>query len=387
MTTSGHATGARACSRCGANGRSVKPITLRSLVRPGALLDLGEAGGFHYCATPTCQVAYYRPSTGSSILKDELCVRIGEKETARPRTVCYCFNHTVEEIEAEVAATGQSRVPNEIAEKCRQGLDRCEETNPQGACCLGNVRRFVREAQAGRELASASAADHRADCCSPAATAEPKPRASTGAWATSSALVTAALSSACCGLPLLLVAFGASAAGVSGFFERYRPHLLVATALLLASGFYLVYFRSTRCAPGSSCAVPKPRLLRLNKAMLWVATAVVVAFAAFPRYVGYLLGGRTGDATEIPSGARVATVEVKGMSCAGCARTLETALQGVPGVLAAAVDFDATRASLTFLPGTDLAPALAAISEQGFEGQVLDWPANPVSANPNHQGE
>ncbi len=38
--------------------------------------------------------------------------------------------------------------------------------------------------------------------------------------------MTALLSPACCWLPLLLIAFGASAAGVSGFFETYRPYLL-----------------------------------------------------------------------------------------------------------------------------------------------------------------
>ena len=32
-----------------------------------------------------------------------------------------------------------------ITERCRRGEDRCPETNPQGACCLGNVRAISRE--------------------------------------------------------------------------------------------------------------------------------------------------------------------------------------------------------------------------------------------------
>ena len=41
-----------------------------------------------------------------------------------------------------------------------------------------------------------------------------------GLWATGGAVISAILSSACCWLPFLLIAFGASAAGVSGFFEE-----------------------------------------------------------------------------------------------------------------------------------------------------------------------
>ena len=143
MTRPEAATGRHACPRCGARGRSVKPVTIRFLVMPGALLELENPSGFNYCGTPACEIAYFRPSTGSLILKDQVRVRIGGKETAPPRTLCYCFAHTVEEIEAQVAVTGRSTVPDEIAEKCRQGLDRCEETNPQGACCLGNVRQVM----------------------------------------------------------------------------------------------------------------------------------------------------------------------------------------------------------------------------------------------------
>ncbi len=377
MTTSGRTTGERACPRCGATGRSVKPVTIQSLVKPRALGEVSNTSGFHYCGTLSCEVAHFQPGTGNLILKGQVPVRIGDKETSAPRTVCYCFGHAVEEIEAEVAATGHSTVPDEITEKCRRGLDRCEETNPQGACCLGNVRRTMKEAQAGRQPIDEGTAVHDEACCAPTPSVESRPRASTGLWATSGAVVVAALSSACCWLPLLLITFGASAAGVSGFFESYRPYFLAATALLLGSGFYLVYFRAPRCAPGTACAAPRLGLRRLNRAMLWMATVVVIAFAAFPNYVGHLIGGSTSaqpDATGTPAGARMATVEVKGMTCAGCARTLEAALQRVPGVLAATVNFDAARASLTFLPGTALDPALAVLSEQGFEGRIVDSP-------------
>jgi copper chaperone CopZ len=49
----------------------------------------------------------------------------------------------------------------------------------------------------------------------------------------------ALLASACCWLPLLLVAFGVSAIGFSAFFESARPWLLGLTAILLALAIYL----------------------------------------------------------------------------------------------------------------------------------------------------
>ncbi len=132
------------------------------------------------------------------------------------------------------------------------------------------------------------------DCCAPDLQNKAlirDPGAKAGLLSAAGAVMTALLSSACCWLPLALIAFGASAAGVASFFEAYRGILLVVTTLLLGSGFYYVYIRKPKCAPGDACAVPNPRLQRTNKVLLWVATVFVVVFAAFPDYIGALVGG------------------------------------------------------------------------------------------------
>jgi len=360
------------CPSCGSKGKPVKPVTIESLVVEAARVRVGRADGFRFCTEPSCDVAYFHPETGTRIVRSEVRVRIGQKETAAPRPICYCFDHTVEEIEAEVAATGTSKVADLITEKCRQGLDRCEETNPQGSCCLGNVRRTMKEAQALRSgvPAPAVAAGEVESCCGDIAPATPHARRRhTGLWATSGAVVSAILSSACCWLPLLLIAFGASAAGVAGFFEAYRPHLLGITGLLLAGGFYLVYFRKERCSPGEACAVPNPRLRRFNTIVLWVATTVVLAFALFPNYVGYLLGGGNPSAVTVATGEREFRIE--GMTCEACAVTLRNQLSNVQGVARAEVSFDAKTARV-FLVTPDRAPAdetiLATIRQAGYSG-------------------
>ncbi len=144
------------CPVCGGKGKGVKRVTIESLLTEEARLRVASPDNFRFCPTPTCDVAYFRPGNGERFVRQDVRVRIGLKETEPPRSVCYCFHHSVEEIEAEVAATGTSRIPDQIADKCRQGLDRCEETNPKGSCCLGDVRRAVNEAQGRRPEESSS---------------------------------------------------------------------------------------------------------------------------------------------------------------------------------------------------------------------------------------
>ena len=65
----------------------------------------------------------------------------------------------------------------------------------------------------------------------------------TGLVTVGGSVLAALIASACCWLPLLLVTFGVSAAGVSAQFESVRPYFLALTAVLLGAGFYFSYFR------------------------------------------------------------------------------------------------------------------------------------------------
>jgi len=141
------------CPRCGelpgdctCKSKAVKAMTVKSLVTEEALARVGQTEGFRFCFETDCDIVYFNPATGDRYLRDDVRVRVGQKETSPPRPVCYCFNYTVEDIEADVAQTGTSGIPDEITKQCRAGLDRCEVTNPQGSCCLGNVRKALKEA-------------------------------------------------------------------------------------------------------------------------------------------------------------------------------------------------------------------------------------------------
>ncbi len=142
--------GKMTCPACQAGGLPVKPVTIDALARDTVLDRLRTRAGFGYCPTADCPVAWFQPETGEIVDKSDLTVRIGMKETTGPRPICYCFGHDAVDLEAEIQANGRSEIPAQIAAKCGQGLGRCEETNPQGSCCLGNVNRIIREASPDR---------------------------------------------------------------------------------------------------------------------------------------------------------------------------------------------------------------------------------------------
>lgn len=131
------------CPACGARGRRVKPVTLDALVRVGTERD---DASYRFCATAGCDVAWFGESTGHPIPVSASRVRIGQKETSADRTLCYCFGYTAAEVAEQVGRTGTSTIPDVITDHCRRGEDRCPETNPQGACCLGNVRAAMKAA-------------------------------------------------------------------------------------------------------------------------------------------------------------------------------------------------------------------------------------------------
>ena len=104
-------------------------------------------------------------------------------------------------------------------------------------------------------------------------------------WFAFSSVFAAIVASFCCILPIVFAVTGFSVLGASALFDAWRPYLIGLTFGLLGRGFYFAYRpRKEQCAPGSACAMPAAK--RSGRLMLWLATAVVVLFAAFPYYSG-----------------------------------------------------------------------------------------------------
>lgn len=136
------------CPCCGSAGRPVNPRTLRALLTPERAAQVREEESCYFCGAAECDVVYFSP--GSRLfLKADLTVRVGSKESASPRPLCYCFGHTMESIGAEIERTGRSAAAADIRRRMQEEGCACETKNPAGRCCLAAVEQFVREQLAG----------------------------------------------------------------------------------------------------------------------------------------------------------------------------------------------------------------------------------------------
>jgi len=98
-----------------------------------------------FCRTPDCPVVYFSADGRRSFTRDQVRERIYQKEPdADDVFVCYCFRHTPGSIRAEVQATGHSAAVDAINAGIQAGQCACDIRNPQGSCCLGNVRAIVK---------------------------------------------------------------------------------------------------------------------------------------------------------------------------------------------------------------------------------------------------
>ena len=186
-------------------------------------------------------------------------------------------------------------------------------------------------------------------------------------------VVAAGLASLCCIGPLVVVGVGLGAFGAAAFFDSLRPYLLVVTVAFLGAAFYLRYRKTPAedCADGSCLVVPPQRS---QKVLLWLATAIVLPLAAFPYYSGVFWGDAASASATAFAGKpadgdwTVAVFDIEGMTCAGCAASIQTTLDQVAGVSTAEVSFDAKTARVTYHAShVSVEQLVTAISKLGYE--------------------
>jgi mercuric ion transport protein len=182
------------------------------------------------------------------------------------------------------------------------------------------------------------------------------------------AVVAAIAASSCCIGPLLLAALGIGGAGAFAAIAAYRPSILAVTAALLAGGFYLSY-RKPKVAEGDACGCesPKPKANRAARFGLWIATALVVVFAAAPPLLAAV-----SHAAPVPVQARhpvqQAVLSVQGLDCEACAAPIRSALTKVGGFQDLRLDLKAQTVAVTYEPAPGRLQAyVAAIGSLGYE--------------------
>jgi hypothetical protein len=84
------------------------------------------------------EIVYFHPGS-DCLLKPDVRVRLGLKETEDRVPICYCFGFADAMVVEKIRPSGKCTIPQCITAEVPAGNCACEICNPQGSCCLGNV--------------------------------------------------------------------------------------------------------------------------------------------------------------------------------------------------------------------------------------------------------
>ena len=130
------------CPDCGKTGKPVQGQTVSGML--SISLRKIQDTQYLFCRTQTCPVVYFSADGEQIFTAEQIRERVYQKE---PETgdvfICYCFRHTVGELRA--ASPGDRiAIVDDINTGINAGQCACDLRNPQGSCCLGNVRGMIK---------------------------------------------------------------------------------------------------------------------------------------------------------------------------------------------------------------------------------------------------
>lgn len=179
-------------------------------------------------------------------------------------------------------------------------------------------------------------------------------------------ILSATLASACCGLPLLLIALGLGGLGFGAAVGKYHWYLTGGgiLVLILAWGVFLREKRKLY-ALGSEIRGEKT-----TKGILAAATLAVLFFAGLNLYSA--LGGKeiSNQDTQVTNFSSI-VLPVEGMTCFACEASVEGALEGLPGVDSAKASAKSKNVLVEYQPGrVTFDQMVEAISRTGYKANL-----------------
>lgn len=134
------------CQACGTIGRPVQGQTVKSLL--AVSLRAVRAVEYRFCPTANCPVVYFVADGDHGFTVGQVRERVYQKEPdADDVKICYCFGYTAGDVRRALPAQ-QQRLLSDIEAGIQAGQCACDLRNPQGSCCLGNVRRLIKQSLA-----------------------------------------------------------------------------------------------------------------------------------------------------------------------------------------------------------------------------------------------
>lgn len=136
------------CPICNATGKHVDTQTVKGVL--SATLEILKPGNpYYYCKTLDCETVYFHEDGSQVISEEGLRVPVYHKHANAPSTkICYCFEILIQDLEEDIAAFEGKKSVGRINAGITAGQCACDIRNPEGVCCLGNVKRHIKTALA-----------------------------------------------------------------------------------------------------------------------------------------------------------------------------------------------------------------------------------------------
>lgn len=179
-------------------------------------------------------------------------------------------------------------------------------------------------------------------------------------------LLAAFVASLCCITPVAAVMAGIGGVGSTfAWVEPFRPWLIGITALILGFAWYQKL--KPQWDPECACKV-SPSFWQ-SKSFLGIVTVLTAGLLAFPHYSGAFLPNKEQSNIVYVQESHVQTItmDIEGMTCAGCEASVEYAANSVEGVLEADASYDTGKATIKYDQSKATQDTIiAAINKTGF---------------------
>ena len=181
-------------------------------------------------------------------------------------------------------------------------------------------------------------------------------------------ILSAAMASVCCVVPVVLAALGLGGLGVGAFIGEYHWYFIAGATLVL--GFaWLSFLRERRRCQTERCEMAGGKLARIT---LPLATLAVVAFFAMNVY-SYAGGSVADESLVAVSDEATVTIPVEGMTCFTCTISVEGSLEDLDGVREATASVPGKSVTINFNPGeVTVKNMVEAVNKTGYRAKLPD---------------
>lgn len=131
------------CPVCGQRGKPVNTQTIKGVLST-TLEIIQPDNPYLYCRTEDCRVVYFHKDGEQIIEASDLRVKVYHKSPGEGQTpICFCFDHSVGDLKQDYLETQGKKIVDQINLGIKKEQCGCDIRNPEGVCCLGNVRRHI----------------------------------------------------------------------------------------------------------------------------------------------------------------------------------------------------------------------------------------------------